>query len=159
MTKELSNLDDPDMQGATAALIRAARRARKLAAQTGTEVVVRRDGKMIREYPKMSEFEEVKELNEQDRSESAAELTKKQSIQKMNYKDIITIEPDKRCGKPCIRGMRITVADVLDCLAGGMSYEDVLSDFPELTIEDIRACLAFAADCERRLFSKSTSES
>lgn len=154
MTKEQSNLDDPDMQGATAALIRAARSARKLAAQTGTAIVVVRDGKLIHEYPKMSEFEEVKELNEQDRAESAVKSTKKQSIQKMNYKDIITIEPGKRSGKPCIRGMRITVADVLECLAEGMSYEDVLSDFPELTIEDIRACLAFAADCERRLFGK-----
>lgn len=77
----------------------------------------------------------------------------------MIYKDIITIEPGKRSGKPCIRGMRITVADVLDCLAGGKSYEDVLSDFPELTIEDIRACLAFAADCERRLFGRTTTES
>lgn len=154
MTKEQSNLDDPDMQGATAALIRAARSARKLAAQTGTAIVVVRDGKLIHEYPKLSEFEEVKELNERDRAESAAESTKKQRNQKMNYKDIITIEPGKRSGKPCIRGMRITVADVLDCLAGGMSYENVLSDFPELTIEDIRACLAFAADCERRLFGK-----
>lgn len=154
MTKEQSNLDDADMQGATAALIRAARSARKLAAQTGTAIVVVRDGKLIHEYPKMSEFEEVKELTEQDRTKSAAESTKKQSIQKMNYKDIITIEPDKRSGKPCIRGMRITVADVLECLAAGMSYEDVLSDFPDLTIEDIRACIAFAADCERRLFGK-----
>ncbi|MBX9947827.1 MAG: DUF433 domain-containing protein [Candidatus Obscuribacterales bacterium] len=154
MTKEQSNLDDPDMQGATAALIRAARSARKLAAQTGTAIVVVRDGKLIHEYPKLSEFEEVKELNERDRVESAAESSKKQRNQKMNYKDIITIEPGKRSGKPCIRGMRITVADVLECLAAGMSYEDVLSDFPDLTIEDIRACIAFAADCERRLFGK-----
>lgn len=71
----------------------------------------------------------------------------------MNYQDIITIEPGKRSGKPSIRGLRITVSDVLEYLAGGMSFEEVLSDFPELTIEDIRACLAFAADRERKLFS------
>jgi uncharacterized protein (DUF433 family) len=61
----------------------------------------------------------------------------------MNYQEIITIEPDKRSGKPCVRGMRITVSDVLEYLAGGMSFEEVLSDFPELTLEDIRAGLAF----------------
>jgi uncharacterized protein (DUF433 family) len=71
----------------------------------------------------------------------------------MNYRDIITIEPGKRSGKPCIRGMRITVSDVLEYLAAGMSFDEILSDFPELTIEDIRACLAFAADRERRLFT------
>ena len=69
----------------------------------------------------------------------------------MNYQDIITIEPGKRSGKPCIRGLRITVYDVLDYLAGGMSVEEILHDFPELTKDDIRACLAFAADRERRL--------
>jgi uncharacterized protein (DUF433 family) len=73
----------------------------------------------------------------------------------MNYREIITIEPGKRSGKPCIRGMRITVSDVLEYLASGMSHEEILSDFPELTDEDIRACLAFAADRERRLFSDS----
>jgi len=67
----------------------------------------------------------------------------------MNYRDIITIEPGKRSGKPCIRGMRITVYDVLDYLASGMSAEDVLRDFPYLTREDIHACLAYAADRER----------
>lgn len=71
----------------------------------------------------------------------------------MDYRDIITIEPGKRGGKPCIRGMRITVSDVLDCLAGGMSEDEILADFPDLTREDIRACLAFAADRERRLAS------
>ena len=71
----------------------------------------------------------------------------------MNYKDIITIEPGKRSGKPCIRGMRITVSDVLEYLASGMSFDEILSDFPELTIEDIRACLALAADRERKLFT------
>jgi uncharacterized protein (DUF433 family) len=71
----------------------------------------------------------------------------------MNYSEIITIEPGKRSGKPCIRGLRFTVSDVLEYLAGGMSSDDILADFPELTIEDIRACLAFAADRERKLFT------
>jgi uncharacterized protein (DUF433 family) len=71
----------------------------------------------------------------------------------MNYQDIITIEPGKRSGKPCIRGMRITVSDVLDYVASGMSFDEILSDFPDLTLDDIRACLAFAADRERKLFS------
>jgi uncharacterized protein (DUF433 family) len=71
----------------------------------------------------------------------------------MDYRDIITIEPGKRGGKPTIRGMRITVQDVLEYLAGGMSEEEILADFPELTREDIRACLAFAADRERKLMS------
>lgn len=69
----------------------------------------------------------------------------------MDYANIITIEPGKRGGKPCIRGMRITVYEVLDYLASGMSTEEVLRDFPDLTAEDIRACLAFAAERERRL--------
>ena len=64
----------------------------------------------------------------------------------MAYLDRITIEPGKRGGKPCIRGLRMTVSDVLDYLASGMSEDDVLRDFPDLTREDIRACLAFAAD-------------
>jgi len=64
----------------------------------------------------------------------------------MDYKQLITVEPGKRSGQPCIRNMRITVRDVLEYLAGGMSVEEVLSDFPELTMEDIRACLAYAAD-------------
>jgi uncharacterized protein (DUF433 family) len=70
----------------------------------------------------------------------------------MNYTNIITIEPNKRSGKPCIRGLRITVYDVLEYLAGGMTGEEILEDFPELTRDDIRACLAFAADRERKLF-------
>ena len=64
----------------------------------------------------------------------------------MNYQGIITIEPGKRGGQPCIRRMRITVADVLGWLAAGMSHEEILGDFPELTEEDILACLAYAAD-------------
>ena len=74
----------------------------------------------------------------------------------MNYQDIITIEPGKRGGRPTIRGMRITVADVLGWLAAGMTHEEILSDYPELTEEDIRACLAFAADRERRLVTANT---
>ncbi len=70
----------------------------------------------------------------------------------MDYSKIITIEPGKRSGKPCIRGMRISVQDVLEYLAGGMSEDEILRDFPELTREDIKACLAFAADRERKLF-------
>jgi uncharacterized protein (DUF433 family) len=70
----------------------------------------------------------------------------------MDYSKIITIEPGKRSGKPSIRGMRITVQDVLEYLAGGMTEDDILRDFPELTREDIKACLAFAADRERKLF-------
>jgi uncharacterized protein (DUF433 family) len=71
----------------------------------------------------------------------------------MDYSQIITIDPGKRSGKPCIRGMRITVYDVLEYLASGMSEDEVLADFSELTREDIKACLAFAADRERKLFS------
>ena len=69
----------------------------------------------------------------------------------MDYSNLITIEPGKRSGQPCIRGMRITVKDVLEYLAGGMTVAEVLEDFPELTEEDIRACLEFAADRERRI--------
>lgn len=72
------------------------------------------------------------------------------SLQSMDYREIITIEPDKRSGKPCIRGTRMTVSDVLEYLAGGMTYQELLAEFPDLTEEDIRACLAFAADRERR---------
>ena len=69
----------------------------------------------------------------------------------MGYSGIITMEPGKRGGKPCIRGLRITVYDVLDYLAGGMTHQEILDDFPDLTETDIRACLAFAADRERKL--------
>lgn len=69
----------------------------------------------------------------------------------MNYKDFITIEPGKRSGKPCIRSLRITVYDVLEYLASGMTEAEILADFPDLTALDIRACLAFAADRERKL--------
>lgn len=69
----------------------------------------------------------------------------------MSYRDIITIEPDKRGGKPCIRRMRITVYDVLGWLAFGMSVAEIINDFPERTEADIRACLEFAADHDHRL--------
>jgi uncharacterized protein (DUF433 family) len=68
----------------------------------------------------------------------------------MSYSEIITIEPGKRGGKPCIRGLRITVYDVLEYLASGMTHADILREFPYLTEEDILACLAYAADRERK---------
>ncbi len=69
----------------------------------------------------------------------------------MDYQKILIIEPDKRSGKPRIRGTRMTVTDVLEYLAGGMTHEELLAEFPDRTEEDIRACLAFAADRERKL--------
>lgn len=71
----------------------------------------------------------------------------------MNYQSIIIMEPGKRGGRPCIRGLRIAVADVLGWLAAGMSHQQILADYPELTEEDIRASLAFAADRERRVLT------
>jgi uncharacterized protein (DUF433 family) len=71
----------------------------------------------------------------------------------MDYRNVITLEAGKRGGKPCIRGLRITVYDVLEYLASGMSEAEILADFPDLNRDDIRACLAFAADRERRLVS------
>jgi uncharacterized protein (DUF433 family) len=71
----------------------------------------------------------------------------------MDYRDRITIDPGKRGGKPCIRDLRITVYDVLEYLASGMSEAQIVQDFPDLTVEDIRASLAFAADRERKLVS------
>ena len=71
----------------------------------------------------------------------------------MDYRSRITVEPGKRSGKPCIRGLRITVYDILDYLAGGMTEEQVLADFPDIERDDIRAVLAFAAERERRLVS------
>lgn len=69
----------------------------------------------------------------------------------MDYHDIITIEPGKRGGRPCIRGMRIAVSDILGWLAAGMSHQEIIADYPELTEQDIRAALAYAADRERRV--------
>jgi uncharacterized protein (DUF433 family) len=71
----------------------------------------------------------------------------------VEYQRVITLDPGKRGGKPCIRGLRITVYDVLEYLASGMSEDEILADFPDLNRDDIRACLAFAADRERRLIS------
>ena len=70
----------------------------------------------------------------------------------MDYSSLITIDPEKRGGKPCIRGLRITVYDVLDYLASGMTERKILADFPPQRAEDIKACIAFAADRERKLF-------
>jgi uncharacterized protein (DUF433 family) len=69
----------------------------------------------------------------------------------LTYQDLITIEPGRRGGRPTIRGMRIAVADVLGWLAAGMTYQQIVADYPELTEDHIRACLAYAADRERRL--------
>ena len=69
----------------------------------------------------------------------------------MGYPDRITLDPGVRSGKPCVKGTRIAVADVLDYLGGGMSVAEILDDFPDLTGEDIQACLTFAAERERRL--------
>ncbi len=69
----------------------------------------------------------------------------------MSYQDRITIDPLVRSGKPCIKGTRIAVADVLDYLGGGMTATEILDDFPDLKPEDIQACLIFAAERERRL--------
>jgi uncharacterized protein (DUF433 family) len=69
----------------------------------------------------------------------------------MNYQEIITIQQGKRGGRPCIRGLRITVADVLAWLAAGLSHDQIQTDYPELTDNDIRACLSYAADRERRI--------
>ncbi len=75
----------------------------------------------------------------------------------INYQNIITIEPGKRGGKPCIRGLRITVYDVLSWLADGMTQAEIIEDFPELSATDISACLSFAADREHNLVSLKTS--
>jgi uncharacterized protein (DUF433 family) len=71
----------------------------------------------------------------------------------MDYRERITIDPEIRFGKPCVRGTRITVGDVLSYLASGMSENEILADFPQLTSQDIRACLAYAAERERRIVS------
>ncbi len=74
-------------------------------------------------------------------------------ISTMEYQGRIVIDPEIRFGKPCVRGTRITVGDVLSYLASGMSEDDIIADFPQLTRDDIRACLAFAAERERRVVS------
>ncbi len=69
----------------------------------------------------------------------------------MDYRDYITIEPNKRGGKPCVRGLRITVYEILEYLASEMTESEILADFPDLTHEDLKACISYAADRERRL--------
>ena len=69
----------------------------------------------------------------------------------MDYRSRITLEPDKRSGQPCIRGTRMTVTDVLEYLASGMSQQEILKEFPDLTLKNIQACLRFAANRERQL--------
>ncbi len=71
----------------------------------------------------------------------------------MDYRNYITIDPNKRGGKPCVRGLRITVYEVLEYLASDMTEAQILEDFPDLTREDLKACIAFAADRERRLLT------
>ena len=71
----------------------------------------------------------------------------------MNYQDYITIDPNKRGGKPCVRGLRITVYEVLEYLASDMTEAQILEDFPDLTRDDLKACIAFAADRERKLLT------
>jgi uncharacterized protein (DUF433 family) len=71
----------------------------------------------------------------------------------MNYRDIITVEANKRGGKPCVRGLRITVYEVLEYLAAEMTEAEILDDFPDLTREDLKACIAYAADRERRFIT------
>lgn len=71
----------------------------------------------------------------------------------MEYAESITVEPNKRGGKPCIRGLRITVAEVLDYLGSEMTDNEILEDFPDLTSNDLKACIAYAADRERKLMT------
>lgn len=71
----------------------------------------------------------------------------------MDYRDYITIDANKRGGKPCVRGLRITVYEVLEYLASDMTEDQILADFPDLTRDDLKACIAFAADRERKLIT------
>lgn len=71
----------------------------------------------------------------------------------MNWQNFITLEAGKRSGRPCVRHMRIAVADVLGWLAAGLTHQEIIDDYPELTEADIRACLAYAADRERRILT------
>lgn len=71
----------------------------------------------------------------------------------MDYRNYITIDPNKRGGKPCVRGLRITVYEVLEYLASDMTEDEILADFPDLTHDDLKACIAFAADRERKLMT------
>jgi uncharacterized protein (DUF433 family) len=74
-------------------------------------------------------------------------------ISDMDYRDYITIDPNKRGGKPCVRGLRITVYEVLDYLASDMTEDQILADFPDLTRDDLKACIAFSANRERKLIT------
>jgi len=80
-------------------------------------------------------------------------VTSGRNLQGMDYREYITIDPNKRGGKPCVRGLRITVYEVLEYLASDMTEEEILADFPDLTREDFKACIAFAADRERKLMT------
>ncbi len=73
------------------------------------------------------------------------------NLKPMNYLDYISIDPNIRFGRPCIKGTRISVSDVLGWMASGMSMDEILADFPELTMDQLKACLAFAADREQKL--------
>jgi uncharacterized protein (DUF433 family) len=90
-------------------------------------------------------------VDAQDKKKDRDETQTSGYCKVMDYHNIITAQPGKRGGKPCVRGMHITVADVLGWLAAGMSHDEIRNDYPEITEEDIRACLAYAADRERRL--------
>jgi uncharacterized protein (DUF433 family) len=81
----------------------------------------------------------------------ASNLKTRETVMIVDYQEIISVEPGTRSGKPCIRGMRITVYDVLSNLAAGMSHQEILDDFPELTEEDILACLGYAAAREQQM--------
>jgi uncharacterized protein (DUF433 family) len=83
---------------------------------------------------------------------AGASAARRTTIWSVEYQHIIMMEPGKQGGRPCVCGVRITVADVLAWLAAGLSHAEILSDFPELTETDIRYCLAYAAERERRLF-------
>jgi uncharacterized protein (DUF433 family) len=101
----------------------------------------------------LNEFAPPRQLR---RSVAELLLTKFSSghnLQGMDYRDYITIDPNKRGGKPCVRGLRITVYEVLEYLASDMTEEQILADFPDLTRDDLKACIAFAADRERRLIT------
>jgi uncharacterized protein (DUF433 family) len=87
------------------------------------------------------------------RSRSLPARIRRPIVRTMDYRDRIVIDPEVRFGKPCVRGTRITVGDVLSYLASGMRDEQILADFPQLTIDDVRACLALAAERERRVVS------
>lgn len=90
---------------------------------------------------------------ESDRFDRLEWLGSDRLISTMNYRNYITIEADKRGGKPCVRGLRITVYEVLEYLASEMTEAEILDDFPDLTQEDLKACIAYAADRERRFMT------